>query len=103
MFWFSYIGQINYKAPQKKDYPLAQPKAKHIPNNQPLPRSSYGCDYLAYNNLPKYKYEQSTTTQAMPTMGKRNSSYQEDFTIKKIEKINFKELDCYQDKFKYFP
>lgn len=62
-------------------------------------RSSYDRDFLVYINIPDLPYREGPS-QILPSysVGNRNSSYQNEFTNKKAEVINFKELDCYRDK-----
>lgn len=54
-----YSDSTNFRAPRKEDYPLRSPKPEYKFNNQPMPRSSYGCDFLTYGQLPKFTYKES--------------------------------------------
>ena len=97
------VGKSNYKPPKKEDYVRRTPKPEYFCNNQPLPRSSYDRDFLTYGTLPKFSYRQDSSN-IMP--GGRasldKSCYRADFTAKQPDRVNFKELDCFKDKFKYF-
>ena len=94
---------MSYKAPKKEDYPKRKKPEEYLCSHQPLPRSTYGREFLTYGNLPKFNYKQGCS-QIVPSGSKKpqKSSYETDFTAKKPDLTNFRELDCYKDKFKYF-
>ena len=67
-----------------------------------MTRSAYGRDFLNYGSLPTFKYTPQHN-QIFPSFSrpKQQTSYDTEFTAKNSKKIDFKELDCFKDKFKY--
>ena len=99
-------ANFSYQKPTGKDYESFKHKNSTFRvNRQPIPRSTYSCEYLTYGTMPKYRYKEDNGLVAMERASAgMGSTYKNDFKeIKngKSAKMDFKDLDCYQDKFKY--
>lgn len=73
-------------------------------NRQPMPRSSYSAQYFNYGYMPTYAYKPDETKQFPQTsLAVKASTYQQEYRDKlaMTKNIDFKELDCFRDKFKY--
>jgi hypothetical protein len=69
-----------------------------------MPRSSYSAQYLNYGHIPTYCY-QSGDVPPFPesSIAMKASTYQQEYKEKlsMTRNIDFKELDCFRNKFKY--
>lgn len=68
-----------------------------------MPRSSYSTQYLNYGHVPTYCYKPDSIRQTPETsLAIKASNYQQEYKEKLAltKGINFKELDCFRDKFK---
>lgn len=78
------LGQLNYKAPDKKSYPVKPSKTAYQFRAQPMHRSSYNRDFLVYVNVPELPFREGPSQILSGHSRKANSMYQQDFTNKKI-------------------
>ena len=102
----SSVAKQIYRAPERSAYKIFKYNNTFFNadrHKQPLPRSSYNREYLINPPSLNQRYLPRDNNVMMgKTASDRflHSSYQADFKNKQADKINYKELDAYQNKIK---
>ena len=68
-----------------------------------MEKSSYSTEYLNYGHIPTYSHKNDGISPSLGvSLAVKASSYQQEYKEKLAltNNIDFKELDCYQNKFK---
>lgn len=102
-FELASTNEVSYKAPTEGDYEKYRYKQPDYEMNpRPLPSSSYKESYQNYPGLRQHYF--SAQKDQLTRLGPFNVTIRPkncEVSQKKAERTNYKDLDCYVDKFKY--